>query len=258
MQNKKEERPTRMSNLHRLRYAFLNLRGWKHGFFHPWFTFRLALSRLAMTLTRRFCGPTIISPVTREAIFNGHSLMIYWGMHVVRELGDEWHAALRDTVKPVVFDVGANLGQFGRLALSVNPASQVIAVDPWQDMDVHNNHAKKFHAVAVGDACGTAQLTRSGLTASTAAGFCQGPSSQVEMVTLDDLWREHGSPDVALLKIDVDGAEGGVLRGAQNMLAHTDVIIIEVNSPEVLAALPREFEWKTHNWHDRIGIRRMS
>lgn len=242
--------------MQRLRYAILNLRGWKHCLWHPLFTIRLTARRLALTVTREFCGPTMISPVTGEAIFNGQSLFTYWAMHVVRELGDEWHPILRETVRPVVFDVGANLGQFGRLARSINPAAYIIAVDPWLAMEAYNGHAAKFHAVAVGDAAGTVQLTRTkGMTASTAPGYYEGESWPVKVVTLDDLWREHGSPDVAVLKIDVDGAEGGVLAGAQNMLAHTKAIILEVNSPEVLAALPTGFSWRTHNWHDRIGMR---
>jgi len=254
--NPQEAPPKGMSNLQRLRYAILNLRGWKHAVNHPWFTAQLTARRLAMTLTRRFCGSAMLSPVTGEAIFNGHSLMTYWAMHVVRELGDEWHPMVRDTVKPFVFDVGANLGQFGRLALSLNPGAQVIAIDPWKDMEVHNRHTAKFHAVAVGEAPGTVELTRTeGLTASTAPGYYQGACWQVKMVTLDDLWRESGSPEVAVLKIDVDGAEGGVLKGAKNMLAHTQYIIVEVNSAEVLTSLPAEFTWKTYNWHDRIGTR---
>jgi len=245
-----------MTNVQRLRYALLNLRGWKHLLFHPCFTICLTARRLAMTVARKFCGPAFISPVTGEAIFNGHSLMSYWAIHVVRELGDEWHPLLRDTVKPVVFDVGANLGVFGRLALSINPATQVVAVDPWQDMEAHNHHAVKFHPVALGNAPGMVSLVcTAGMDASTAPGYYQGKEVSVKMMTLDELWREHGSPDVAVLKIDVDGAEGGVLAGAQNMLARTQAIILEVNSPEVLAALPAGFAWKTYNWHDRIGLR---
>ena len=267
-----------MNNIERIRYVLVCLRAWKHFFFYPLFTIQLTIKRLMLTITRKFWGPTIVSPVTGEAIFNVQSLMTYWAFHVVRELGDEWHPILRNTVRPVVFDVGANLGLFGRLVRSVNPASYIVAIDPWQEMEAHNNHATKFYAMAVGDSAGTIQLARARwmLTACRSAGV--GESSQsvelkhagsasntlhnsqqetwpVKVMTLDDIWCQHGSPDIAVLKIDVDGAEGLILAGAQNMLARTNVIILEVNSPEVLAALPVGFTWVTHNWHDRIGTR---
>jgi FkbM family methyltransferase len=50
----------------------------------------------------------------------------------------------------------------------------------------------------------------------------------VRVRTLDALCEEHGFPDVDLLKIDVQGYEDRVLRGASITLSHTRRLIIEV------------------------------
>ena len=64
-----------------------------------------------------------------------------------------------------------------------------------------------------------------------------GPEQQCQMITLDDYCQEHGAkPD--FLKIDVQGYELEVLRGAERTLPLIDVILTEVNHIEVYAGAP--------------------
>lgn len=52
-------------------------------------------------------------------------------------------------------------------------------------------------------------------------------------VTLDDLWEGVGRPRVSFIKIDVEGAEGDVLRGAGGMIGATrPQLIVEVHDRE--------------------------
>ncbi len=49
----------------------------------------------------------------------------------------------------------------------------------------------------------------------------------VPMVTLDELWTERQYDGPAILKVDVQGAELEVLKGAKNVLEHCELVILE-------------------------------
>jgi hypothetical protein len=52
----------------------------------------------------------------------------------------------------------------------------------------------------------------------------------VRAVTLDALWAEHGEPELSAVKIDVEGAEPAVLRGATRLLEPWHpAVLIEAN-----------------------------
>ena len=69
--------------------------------------------------------------------------------------------------------------------------------------------------------------------------FDSGGADAAETITvpqlcLDDFIFEQNKPAPDLLKIDVEGAEASVLRGAQRMLKeHNPVLLIEVHSPSI-------------------------
>ena len=49
-------------------------------------------------------------------------------------------------------------------------------------------------------------------------------------VTLDGLWSAHGEPEVSVVKVDVEGAEPAVLRGARRVLERWHPpILLEAN-----------------------------
>ena len=53
----------------------------------------------------------------------------------------------------------------------------------------------------------------------------------VRAVTLDGLWSAHGEPEISVVKIDVEGAEPAVLRGAQRLLERWHpTLLLEANS----------------------------
>lgn len=57
-------------------------------------------------------------------------------------------------------------------------------------------------------------------------------SVRVAVSTIDDEWRALGSPPVSVVKIDVEGAEAGVLDGAGALLrAHRPAVLLEWHEP---------------------------
>jgi hypothetical protein len=63
---------------------------------------------------------------------------------------------------------------------------------------------------------------------------------EVRQVTLDELWDAAGCPPVSILKIDVEGSEVEVIRGAEHLLSvQRPAILAEANGP-VLESLLRE------------------
>ncbi len=69
-------------------------------------------------------------------------------------------------------------------------------------------------------------------------GFASGSEVLVQVRTLDKVWEELGCPDVALVKIDVEGSEADVLRGASRFLSTCrPMLLVEANSVKDLDVL---------------------
>jgi FkbM family methyltransferase len=154
-------------------------------------------------------------------------------------------ATLKNFVRPgtTVIDVGANIGFFTRrFAEWVRPGGLVIAIEP---------EAQNFASLK-------SMLSRQGLVnvepIQAVAAECSGtlklainplhPADHriaatgldVTALTLDDTLRQHGMPDVSLLKIDVQGAEERVLRGAlQTLRRCKPVVFMEIDEAALSA-----------------------
>jgi FkbM family methyltransferase len=162
----------------------------------------------------------------------------------------------------VFYDLGANEGFFTVIATQmVGPGGQVVAFEPHpqfadyirRNLKINNLHSSLvvFHQKAVGDVEGVAQLIIQGLCmshlssaqellshswAETQPRYVQsGQTCEVELTTLDAVADRHGRPP-DLVKIDVEGAEVAVLRGAAGLLkADPPAILCEFHSPETAA-----------------------
>lgn len=136
---------------------------------------------------------------------------------------------LRDV--DVLVDVGANIGLYtclarsaGRRAIAIEPQERNLAllratlrVNGWEDTEVH--------PVAVSDAPGVLELYgASGPSASLIsgwAGYSTRTHQTVTVTTLDALLGPGRPGERMLVKIDVEGAEYGVVRGAAATLRRT-------------------------------------
>jgi FkbM family methyltransferase len=152
--------------------------------------------------------------------------------------------------KPVIFDVGANVGQTALRYRSLFPGAAIHCVEPFGPSfeqlgkAVGRDPNVVLHRVALAASSGSARLnvnlsaaTNSLLESDARASHYWGgglleTQSTVEVATrtLDELCAERNIAHVDVLKIDVQGAEYAVLEGARRLLTgqRIDLIYMEV------------------------------
>jgi FkbM family methyltransferase len=146
----------------------------------------------------------------------------------------EEYTAVRDAVRPdgVVLEAGANVGAYTLLfAQWVGPAGRVFAFEPdpaayagLQQHIVRNAVADRVTAVGAAVADGSASTLRlalgesSGISRLLPPGETHEATREVSVVSIDQFCGDRGlTPQV--IKIDVEGAELAVLRGARSTVA---------------------------------------
>jgi FkbM family methyltransferase len=210
------------------------------------FSDALARNRRARTLARRLTAPARRSPmpVLRG---NGRGLRVRFGasalIQIVSSTEAEVENAFLGLLNPgdVVYDIGANIGWYSLLAAKrVGPAGKVVAFEPSPVNVAHiseNAAGNGFRNVmtipmAVTDQNGWATFLQKGSlegrldrddTAAQAARRAArkhryGSTALVPVVALDTWIAETGYQPPDVLKIDVEGAEVGVLRGMTHTL----------------------------------------
>lgn len=137
------------------------------------------------------------------------------------------------------FDVGANVGYYSILASRlVGPAGKVVAFEP-----VTRNIAYLQRHIELNDAANVRLLPFAVSSSNGLLSFSTGPNSAmgsidesgdvlVAAVTLDDIAeRLNLRPDV--VKMDVEGAEMDVFRGAGKVFAARPKLFLSTHSPEL-------------------------
>ena len=139
-------------------------------------------------------------------------------------------------------DVGANKGDFSLIAArTAGPEGRVIAFEPapenaiWarKSVELNGYPSVELLEIALSDSEGEARLhlgRKSGWHSLVPRPVEQ-DAITVRTRTLDAVLAERGSPTVDMLKIDVEGAELAVLRGARQTLAqeHGMWILLDVH-----------------------------
>lgn len=146
----------------------------------------------------------------------------------------------------VVFDVGANCGLFSAFASARLPKCTFHIFEPAPELLPYletncgggNLH---IHPIAVSDVVGqvdffvnpSSQQTNS-LSANAVELFVTPETRgagmnclRVDCISLDRFCEDNGITQIDVLKIDVQGAEGGVLRGSSSILEHVNALFIE-------------------------------
>lgn len=131
-----------------------------------------------------------------------------------------------------VLDVGANLGAFSLNLAARRPDLRFHALEPvsathgWLRVNIRRNAMEervRAYRLAVADRPGTLEITSTRhtdnhLVLDASEGGGTGPREQVPVVTLDAFVAAENIGPVALLKVDVEGAEPLVLAGAVELL----------------------------------------
>lgn len=190
----------------------------------------------------------------------------------------------------VLFDIGANIGYYARLCLARLPLSQLIAFEPMGAnlrvlrrnqaiLMARGDNRLRIVPVALGDvdeqvelqiddmSDGSAVLTKvsGGEAASGRAAKGLGPKAQlVNLTRLDRLMFESDVapplPAPNVMKLDTEGAEELVLRGAVRLLAeHRPRLILAMHGPDrargVIGFLAGH-GYKVAGWQETRGVPR--
>lgn len=176
--------------------------------------------------------------------------------------------AIKALIKPnsIFVDIGANKGDFSLLAAMIlGEGGTVIAIEPeprnmeWIERSVIRNGYGNIalHQLAVSDSNGSAKLylgSKSGWH-TLLHGQIDRDKGELEVETrkLDDILHAESSDRPCMIKIDVEGAELAVLRGAANVLSSFKDIALLVDihpdlgvDPERVCSLLRDFGFEMY------------
>lgn len=160
--------------------------------------------------------------------------------------------SLRSRGIETVLDIGANVGQYGSLTRSAGFDGTIISCEPLSGAFAQlERRARRDPAwttlnVAVGSAPGTATINvsensfSSSIRDMTSAHLDTAPASrfiateEVQVTTVADLVQDHAlDPSRTLLKIDTQGFEDQVLRGAGDLIGRVAAIQLELSFVEL-------------------------
>ncbi|MES2699614.1 MAG: FkbM family methyltransferase [Pseudomonadota bacterium] len=179
--------------------------------------------------------------------------MLHDGHIASLELLDLMAADLRPT--RVIYDIGANVGTWARLAHSQFPDAQIHAFEPLQfhlpELRMFGSEIDKLHIhpVALGSQPGSAMITVTDFSDASSLlplakkgadtwGISEKGHEVIRVERLDD-WiaaNQLAMPDC--LKLDVQGFELEVLKGARQTLPSVRNIIVELSFDEFYEGQP--------------------
>jgi FkbM family methyltransferase len=143
-----------------------------------------------------------------------------------------------------VFDVGANVGQSTQTYLENFPEARIYCFEPVQDTfrrlehNVQGRDRVQCFRLAFGSAKqrGTMVLQRSSVMAFLADESKPWPDAEpaatetVDVVTLDDFCGTRGIDRIGYLKIDTEGGDAEVLKGAENLLGEQRIDLVQLEA----------------------------
>jgi FkbM family methyltransferase len=227
-----------------------------------WMVTRLPLSWIKRVSRMQFLGPRCHRAINRLAdVFRSGDQTIASGVgkglrfnaagtcagYVLGTNDPEVQKALAGLVRPgsVFYDIGANVGFLSTLAARLaGPEGRVVAFEPvpenvkWltHNLNINGFVNSQTHTVALGDRDGTAGflvLDESGLGKLSDYGKSHDPvrgNIEVPIRRLDGFRAEAKLPPPNVIKIDVEGAEVEVLRGATATIAEArPLLFIEMH-----------------------------
>jgi FkbM family methyltransferase len=180
--------------------------------------------------------------------------MNYGGGGMIATSGETWVLSnvvsqiLKGIASPVVFDVGANVGDYSLLVKQCMPSATVHAFEParttYEELVRRVKEAGsdvKAHNIGFSDSRKTVDLFSyavEGKPTTILSSIDQrlptavqevrtNATEPIEVNTIDDFCEVEGIDHINFLKIDVEGHELSILRGAQRMLAKGAVSMIQ-------------------------------
>lgn len=152
--------------------------------------------------------------------------------------------------RPVVFDVGANNGEFTKLVQSALPGAAVWAFEPSRvafetlERSVGEGDVHCFR-LGLGRAAGPATLYNYSDRPGSAHGSTLAPvfsrvhgaegvaPEEIAIVTLDEFCDDNDLSEIHFLKVDTEGSELSVLEGGRRMITSGNVHIVQFEFNEM-------------------------
>jgi FkbM family methyltransferase len=140
-----------------------------------------------------------------------------------------------------IVDVGANRGNWTRTALKYFPYSRFTMFEPQEKMreevsDLLAHPGIEFHCMGAGPVNSSMRLTQHERDDSHT--FALSPRQaqelgyqqiEVPVVALDDFFEGRGLPKIDILKIDAEGWDLEVLKGARKIVDEADIVLMEAS-----------------------------
>jgi len=160
------------------------------------------------------------------------------------KLNQPW---LKNAGIKTVIDAGAHAGEFSSAIHAVLPEAKIYAFEPLPDSSTElrkklgRNGSVRVFQVALGEENGSVDFWRSSFSKSSSvlpmselhqSAFpwsAENRAITVKLRRLDEYLEQMQLPSKTLLKIDVQGYEDRVLRGAVKLLEHVHYVIVEVS-----------------------------
>jgi len=135
-----------------------------------------------------------------------------------------------------VVDVGANHGNWTRAAMRAFPHAEYTLIEPQESLKVHIRDlvlaGRKIRWINAGASDKTETLAFHLSHRDDSSTFLAGTGASdttipVKVWALDDLLAEYKLPVPQLVKIDAEGFDLKVLRGAKSLLGKTEIFLVE-------------------------------
>lgn len=177
------------------------------------------------------------------------------------------HNLLRASNSEAILDVGANMGQFALEVLEIDPALKIVSFEPVSTPHQLATESSKnyinwevFDRTAVGNVTGEISINVAGNSCLSSSIYEMLPAhtnaipgsaivrqEKAPIIKLEQFVRSRKDmPKRLLLKIDTQGFELEVLKGAESMLEYIVAIQLELSWTELYAGQPLALE--TMQW----------
>jgi FkbM family methyltransferase len=148
----------------------------------------------------------------------------------------------------IIFDVGANIGQSAKTYRRLYPTAEIWSFEPFPatyESLCRSLGDSRFHPMgfALSDRVSKTQLNIGAVSITNSLLRRQsdtGKTIEVQTDTIDHFCSEHGISNIDILKVDVEGAEDRVFKGAREMFSRGAIrsVFVEVYFQSVYERMP--------------------